>query len=100
MRQYRLQSYMIRFLRGLNDQYASVCSHIMLLKPLPDVNTVFSLLLQQERQMMHLIKPDFRMLVNAVHTKSIGEREHIRLAKAVSEKEEEEEDVVKVAEVF
>ncbi|XP_052115659.1 uncharacterized protein LOC127745814 isoform X2 [Arachis duranensis] len=74
MRQYRLQSYMIRFLRGLNDQYASVRSHIMLLKPLPDVNTVFSLLLQQERQMMHLIEPDSRMLVNAVHAKSIGER--------------------------
>ncbi|XP_020978294.1 uncharacterized protein LOC107637268 [Arachis ipaensis] len=75
MRQYRLQSYMIRFLRGLNDQYASVHSHIMLLKPLPDVNIIFSLLLQQERQMMHLIEPDSRMLVNDVYTKSIGERE-------------------------
>ncbi|XP_016192190.1 uncharacterized protein LOC107633071 [Arachis ipaensis] len=75
MRQYRLQSYMIRFLRGLNDQYASMRSHIMLLKPLPDVNTIFSLLLQQERQMMHLIESDSRILMNAVHTKSIGEGE-------------------------
>ncbi|XP_052113809.1 uncharacterized protein LOC107474702 [Arachis duranensis] len=52
----------------------------VLLKRLPDVNTVFSLLLQQERQMMHLIEPDSRMLVNAVYTKSIGEKESYQIS--------------------
>ncbi|XP_016168973.1 uncharacterized protein LOC107611576 [Arachis ipaensis] len=47
------ETYSIRFLRGLNEQYHNVCSQVMLAKPLPDVNEVFSLLTQQERH-LHL----------------------------------------------
>jgi len=36
--------------RGINDQFAIASSQIMLMTPLPKVDTAFSLLLQQERQ--------------------------------------------------
>ncbi|CAL0333228.1 unnamed protein product [Lupinus luteus] len=51
MRKYRENHYVICFLRGLNDQFSSVRSQIMLLDPLPPINKVFSTLIQQERQM-------------------------------------------------
>lgn len=51
MRKYRDQDeQVIRFLKGLNEQYAAVRSQIMLMKPLPCVSDVFALLIQQERQ--------------------------------------------------
>ncbi|KAG8649450.1 hypothetical protein MANES_08G092911v8 [Manihot esculenta] len=43
-------NYEIRFLKWLNDQFANVKSQIMTMDPLPNVNKVFSLVLQQERQ--------------------------------------------------
>ncbi|XP_004515732.1 uncharacterized protein [Cicer arietinum] len=42
--------YVIRFLKGLNEQYSPVRSQIMLMEPLPTISKVFSMLLQQERQ--------------------------------------------------
>ncbi|XP_061339282.1 uncharacterized protein LOC133285971 [Gastrolobium bilobum] len=50
MREYREQEQVIRFLRRLNDQFASVRSQIMLISPLPNINRSFSLVSQQERQ--------------------------------------------------
>ncbi|XP_019416693.1 PREDICTED: uncharacterized protein LOC109327957 [Lupinus angustifolius] len=50
VRGYREQSYVIRFLKGLNEQYAPVRSQIMLIDPLLNINKAFSLLSQQERQ--------------------------------------------------
>ncbi|XP_061367193.1 uncharacterized protein LOC133310301 [Gastrolobium bilobum] len=49
----REKDYSIRFLKGLNDQFSNVRSQIMLMNPLPLVNRVFSLIMQQERQ-LHL----------------------------------------------
>ncbi|RDX91660.1 hypothetical protein CR513_26323, partial [Mucuna pruriens] len=48
---YREVDRVIRFLKGLNDDYSAVRSQIMLMDPLPNVNKVFSLLIQQERQL-------------------------------------------------
>ncbi|RDX91664.1 hypothetical protein CR513_26313, partial [Mucuna pruriens] len=48
---YREVDRVIRFLKGLNDDYSAVRSQIMLMDPLPTVNKVFSLLIQQERQL-------------------------------------------------
>ncbi|XP_016199008.1 uncharacterized protein LOC107639968 [Arachis ipaensis] len=45
------ETYTVRFFRGLNEKYHNVRSQIMLSKPLPDVNEVFSLLRQQERHL-------------------------------------------------
>ncbi|WVZ19287.1 hypothetical protein V8G54_006609 [Vigna mungo] len=50
-KKYRDQDYVIRFLKGLNEQFSHVRSQIMLLDPLPPINKVFSLIVQQERQM-------------------------------------------------
>jgi hypothetical protein len=52
IKQYRDSDYVVRFLKGLNDQYAQVRSNIMLMRPLPNVDIVFSLLCQQERQFL------------------------------------------------
>ncbi|GAU35995.1 hypothetical protein TSUD_211320 [Trifolium subterraneum] len=40
----------IRFLKGLNEQYSAVRSQIMLMDHLPNIGKVYSLLVQQERQ--------------------------------------------------
>ena len=50
VRDYMKTNYVVRFLRGLNEQYSHVRSQIMLMKPLPDINEAFSLLTQEERQ--------------------------------------------------
>ncbi|PNX95428.1 hypothetical protein L195_g018620 [Trifolium pratense] len=50
MRSYGDSDQVIRFLKGLNDQYGSVRSQIMLMEPLPNIGKVYSLLVQQERQ--------------------------------------------------
>ncbi|XP_061355655.1 uncharacterized protein LOC133300166 [Gastrolobium bilobum] len=50
MREYRERDHMIRFLKGLNDQYSQVRSQIMLIDPLPDVTRAFAMIVQQERQ--------------------------------------------------
>lgn len=47
---YRQQDYVIRFLKGLNDKFSHTKSQIMLMNPLPDIDTVFSMLIQQERE--------------------------------------------------
>ncbi|XP_058784433.1 uncharacterized protein LOC131659236 [Vicia villosa] len=58
IKKYRENDYVIRFLKGLNDQYAPVRSQIMLISPLPIVNNVFSMLIQQERQTSTPVKDD------------------------------------------
>ncbi|XP_072060351.1 uncharacterized protein [Arachis hypogaea] len=50
MRGYRDETYIVHFLRGLNEQYATVRSQIMLMQSLPSIEQAFLLLLQQERQ--------------------------------------------------
>ena len=60
----------IKFLRGLNDQFAVVRSQLMLLDPLPPLNKVFSLVIQQERQFLTDGGLETRSLVNAVESSS------------------------------
>ncbi|XP_016173674.1 uncharacterized protein LOC107616198 [Arachis ipaensis] len=50
VRNYRKDSYLVRLLRGLNDQYSVTRSQIMLMEPLPTLNDAFALLTQQEQQ--------------------------------------------------
>ena len=52
MREYRHSDQVIRFLKGLNEQYSTVRSQIMLMEPLPNIGKVYSLLAQQERQVV------------------------------------------------
>ncbi|GAU33267.1 hypothetical protein TSUD_279410 [Trifolium subterraneum] len=49
IRQYKDGDQVIRFLKGLNEQYTAVRAQIMLMDPLSDITKVYSLLVQQER---------------------------------------------------
>ena len=40
----------MRFLMGLNDSYSAIRGQILLYEPLPDINRVLSLILQEEKQ--------------------------------------------------
>lgn len=41
---------LIQFLMGLNEQYSSVRGNFLMMKPLPSVTQVYSLLIQEEKQ--------------------------------------------------
>ncbi|XP_061353333.1 uncharacterized protein LOC133298115 [Gastrolobium bilobum] len=64
----------IRFLRGLNEQFMNVRSQIMLMRPLPSVNEIFSLVSQQERQQnseSHSeLNQEYKVLTNAAVQKN------------------------------
>lgn len=64
LQSYRDTDHVIRFLKNLNEQYAAVRSQIMLMKPLPDVDEVFSMLIQQERQLNDNIFDEHKVLAN------------------------------------
>ena len=40
----------MQFLMGLNEQFAQVRAQILLIEPIPLINKVFSLVIQEERQ--------------------------------------------------
>ncbi|XP_019438993.1 PREDICTED: uncharacterized protein LOC109344695 [Lupinus angustifolius] len=50
IREQRESEYVICFLKGLNEEFSTTRSQILLLEPLPTINKVFSLLQQQESQ--------------------------------------------------
>lgn len=56
----------IRFLTDLNDNFAMVKSQILLMDPLPDMNKMFSLVLQYERQNSFALVEDSQALINAI----------------------------------
>ncbi|XP_014502000.1 uncharacterized protein LOC106762540 [Vigna radiata var. radiata] len=60
---YREMEHVIYFLKGLNDSYNTVKTQILLMDPLPNVNRVFSLIIQQERQEKQS-NTETRILVN------------------------------------
>ncbi|MED6120999.1 hypothetical protein PIB30_119182 [Stylosanthes scabra] len=68
IRQYRREDYTTRFLRGFNDQYSTVRSQLMLMNPMPDLDTAFSMLSQQERQFGEV--PESKVLFNKTATES------------------------------
>ncbi|KAI5412042.1 hypothetical protein KIW84_056933 [Lathyrus oleraceus] len=47
---YRDQDYVIHFLKGLNEKFNATKSQIMLMTPLPAIDTIFSMIIQQERE--------------------------------------------------
>ena len=46
---YREAEYVMCFLKGLNEIYNTIKTQVLLMEPLPDINCVFSLVIQQER---------------------------------------------------
>lgn len=47
---YFQMEYILSFLMGLNDSFAQIRSHLLLLDPVPLISKVFSLILQEESQ--------------------------------------------------
>ena len=65
----------IRFLTGLNDQFVVVKSQILLMDPLPNMNKIFSMVIQHERQLQLPISNDeSQTLINVVDSKKYGAR--------------------------
>jgi Zn-finger protein len=62
----------MRFLTGLNDNFNTVKSQILLLDPLPSITKFFSMVLQFERQNVSPILDDSKVLVNASDSRSHG----------------------------
>ncbi|MCI26970.1 retrovirus-related pol polyprotein from transposon TNT 1-94, partial [Trifolium medium] len=56
----------IRFLTGLNENYATVKSQILLMDPVPPLNKVFSMVIQYERHGKFAETDDSNLLINAV----------------------------------
>jgi hypothetical protein len=50
---FRAEDRIIKFLMGLSDDYQGVTSQVLLMDPLPQINRVFSMVLQQERKMQY-----------------------------------------------
>ena len=53
------KSCVTKFLMGLNEAYESTRRHILMLKPIPDIEDVFNMVAQDERQ--KTIKPSTRL---------------------------------------
>jgi hypothetical protein len=66
--------HVIRFLTGLNDNFAVVKSQILLLDPLPPLNKVFSMVLQHERQGGFAPSDDSPISINAARFKGNGSK--------------------------
>jgi hypothetical protein len=49
---YHHQQHVYQFLMGLNENYSHIRGKILLIDPLPSINKVFSLIVQEERQRM------------------------------------------------
>jgi hypothetical protein len=68
-RQNHLLLHTIRFLTGLNSNFDTVKSQILLMEPLPPLNKVFSLVLQHERQGNFTPSQDSDALINAAKSR-------------------------------
>ncbi|GAU22715.1 hypothetical protein TSUD_138390 [Trifolium subterraneum] len=64
--------YIIRFLTGLNENFAMVKSQILLMDPLPSMTKVFSMVLQHERQNNFNSQDESKILLNAARSKFSG----------------------------
>ena len=50
---FRAEDRIIQFLIGLNEEYEGVASQVLLMDPMPPINRVFSLVMQQERKLKY-----------------------------------------------
>jgi len=50
--QRKSEDHVMQFLRGFNEQYINVKSHVLLVDPIPPISKIFSYVAQQERRIM------------------------------------------------
>jgi len=64
--QYRDSEYVVYFLKGLAEIYNTVKTQILMMEPLPNINNVFTLAIQQERQITGIhTSTDTKILFNS-----------------------------------
>jgi len=51
LNQRKLEDQATQFLRGLNEQYHNIKSHVLLMEPIPPISKIFSLVVQQEHEL-------------------------------------------------
>ena len=65
------QECVLQFLMGLNDSFFVVRAQILLMDPIPSVNKVFSLIIQEEKQREICVNPISHDTSSAMMTKSV-----------------------------
>ncbi|XP_065851381.1 uncharacterized protein [Euphorbia lathyris] len=76
-KEYQEQDYIIRFLRGVNESFASVKSQLLLMDPIPSITKTFNLLVQHERQLHQGASSSFDRIdstVNFAKTQNAGQK--------------------------
>jgi hypothetical protein len=69
-RQFRLEDQVMQFLTGLNDQFNVVKTQILMLDPLPSINKVYSLVVQEESNNLSLASSNIEPFFVANTTES------------------------------
>ena len=59
--QCKLKDRAMQFLHGLNEQYANIRSHVLLMDPIPAISKIFSYVAQQERQLLGNISSNLNL---------------------------------------
>lgn len=67
---YHHQEYVFHFLVGLNESFSHIRGQILLSDPLPSINKVFSLIVQEERQREISFSSSLQTNTTAMMTKS------------------------------
>ncbi|CAJ2643840.1 unnamed protein product [Trifolium pratense] len=78
-RLYRLEDQIIQFLTGLNEKISVVRTQVLLMDPLPPINKVYSLVVQEESNHAFLnpvnsTNDDSNVLVNASESRKFSNR--------------------------
>lgn len=68
-RDFRLEDQIMQFLTGLNDQFSIVQTQILLMEPLPTLNRVYSLVLQEESKTNLEVLDESKALIHAAASK-------------------------------
>jgi len=68
--QRKCDDHAMQFLRGLNDQYSNIRSHVLLMEPIPLISKIFSLIAQQERQLANHISVSISSINNVDSTRT------------------------------
>jgi len=66
--------YAIRFLTGLNDNFAMVKSQNLLLDPLPSMNKILSMVIQHERQNNFAPLNDSKVLITVIDNQKLNSK--------------------------
>ncbi|CAJ2649735.1 unnamed protein product [Trifolium pratense] len=68
VRNYRLEVQVIQFLTGLRDQFSVVKTQVLLMDPLPSLNKVYSLVIQEEQSLPStVVNDESSSLINAAY---------------------------------